>query len=73
MYAIEDEINTEFKEKLNDLKSKGITLSFTQWLEGTKPEFVQHAGIMLVYLVGAFSCIYRGLTIGELTAFVSSM
>lgn len=73
MYAIEDEINTEFKEKLNDLKSKGITLSFTQWLESTKPEFVQHAGIALVYLVGAFSCIYRGLSIGELTAFVSSM
>ena len=73
MYAIEDEINTEFKEKLNDLKSKGITLSFTQWLENTKPEFVQHAGIAIVYLVGAFSCIYRGLSIGELTAFVSSM
>ncbi|MDD6564762.1 MAG: ABC transporter ATP-binding protein [Clostridiales bacterium] len=73
MYAIEDEINTSFKERLSDLKTKGITLSFTQWLESTKPEFVQHAGIMLVYLVGAFSCIYRGLTIGELTAFVSSM
>lgn len=73
MYAIEDEINSTFENRLEDLKKKGIKLSFTQWLESTKPEFIQHTGIMLVYLVGAFSCIYRGLTIGELTAFVSSM
>ena len=73
MYAIEDEINVNFENRLEDLKTKGIKLSFTQWLESTKPEFIQHTGIMMVYLVGAFSCIYRGLTVGELTAFVSSM
>ncbi len=73
LYAIEDKVNNELETKLSDLKIKGINLSFTQWLESTKPEFIQQTGIMFVYLVGAFSCIYRGLTLGELTAFVSSM
>lgn len=73
MYAIEDEVIMSFEERLSDLKAKGIKLSFTQWIESAKPEFIQHTGVMLVYLVGAFSCIYRGLTIGELTAFVASM
>lgn len=73
IYAIEDEIDTSIEGKLGDLKSKGIKLSFTQWFEGTKSEFIQETGIALIYLVGAFSCIYRGLTIGELTAFVTSM
>ncbi len=73
MYAIEDEINTTFEEQLKDLRLKGIKVSFTQWLESAKPELTQHIGIMLVYLIGAFSCIYRDLTIGELSAFVASM
>lgn len=73
LYAIENEVNTSFESRLKDLKNKGIKLSFSQWIEIAKPEFIQYAGIALVYLVGAFSCIYRDLTVGELTAFVSSM
>lgn len=73
LYAIENEVNTSFESRLKDLKNKGIKLSFSQWVELAKPEFIQHAGVALVYLVGAFSCIYRDLTVGELTAFVSSM
>lgn len=73
MYAIESEINTSVESKLDDLKNKGVKLSFTKWLEGIKPELVQEAGIVLVYFVGAYSCIHRGLTVGELTAFITSM
>lgn len=73
LYAIENEVNTTFEGRLKDLQKKGIKLSFSTWLELAKPEFIQYAGIALVYLVGAFSCIYRGMTVGELTAFVSSM
>ena len=73
MYAIEDEIHNNFEGHILNLRNKGIQLTFTQWVENAKPEFTQHAGIAVIYLVGAFSCVYRGLSIGELTAFISSM
>ncbi|MBE5040896.1 ABC transporter ATP-binding protein [Ructibacterium gallinarum] len=73
MYAIEDDIYTNFEKYMSTLKNKGVSLSFTQWVENAKPEFTQNFGTALIYFVGAFSCIYRGLTVGELVAFVSSM
>lgn len=73
MYAIEDNIHANFEKYIDTLKNKGITLSFTQWKEAAKPEFTQDFGKALVYFVGTFSCIYRGLTAGELVAFVTSM
>ena len=73
MYAIEDNIYGNFEQHMGSLKDKGVKLSFTQWLENAKPEFTQELTTVLIYFVGAFACIYRGLTIGELTAFVSSM
>lgn len=73
MYAIEDDIQQNFDKYINTLKNKGISLNYTQWKEAAKPEYTQDVGTALIYLVGAFSCIYRGLTAGELVAFVSSM
>lgn len=73
MYAIEDNVHENFEKYVSALKSKGIKLSFNQWLEGVKPEFTQNIGTAIVYLAGAFSCIYRGLTVGELVAFIGSM
>ncbi len=73
MYAVEHEIHTNFDKYLSELKNKGIRLSFTQWIECAKPEMIQHIGVAMIYFVGGISCIYRGLSIGELTAFVSSM
>jgi ABC-type multidrug transport system fused ATPase/permease subunit len=73
MYAIEDNINLNFEKYMETLKKKGISLSFTNWVEAAKPEFMQHVGVVMIYVVGAFSCIYRGLTVGELIAFVNSM
>lgn len=73
MYAIEDKIHNDFEGRIRDLRNKGIKLTFTQWIESAKPEFTQHSGVAAIYLVGAFSCIYRGMSIGELTAFISSM
>ncbi|MBP3360627.1 MAG: ABC transporter ATP-binding protein [Clostridia bacterium] len=73
MYAIEDDIFMSFKNHIEALKTKGINLSFTQWIENAKPEFTQNVGTTLIYLIGAFSCIYRGLTVGQLVAFTGSM
>ncbi|MDD6735056.1 MAG: ABC transporter ATP-binding protein [Clostridiales bacterium] len=73
MYAIEDNIHANFEKYIDTLKNKGVSLSFTQWKESAKPEFTQYFGTALIYIVGAYSCIYRGLTAGELVAFVTSM
>ncbi len=73
MYAVEERVHHKFENYLQELKSKGVKLAFAQWVEIAKPEFVQNTGIALVYLVGGYSCIYRGLSLGELTAFINSM
>lgn len=73
MYAIEEQVDHKFKSYIDLLRSKGENLAFSQWVANAKPELTQHIGTAVIYLVGAFSCIYRGLTVGELTAFVSGM
>lgn len=73
MYAIEEQVDDKFKTYIDSLREKGESLSFNQWVANAKPELTQHIGTAVVYFVGAFSCIYRGLTVGELTAFVSGM
>lgn len=73
MYAIEDDIFANFEDSLGKLKKSGVHLSFKQWIENAKPEFTQNVGTAAIYLVGAFSCIYRGMTVGELSAFIGSM
>lgn len=73
MYAIEDDIYANFEDSLGKLKKSGVQLSFKQWVENAKPEMTQNVGTAAIYLVGAFSCIYRGMTVGELSAFIGSM
>ncbi len=72
-YAIEDNTYKGFSALNEEMKKKAIKLSFSQWVENAKPEFTQYVGTAVVYFVGALSCIYRGLSTGELFAFVSSM
>lgn len=73
MYAIEDNIYENFEDMLEALKKRGVQLSFKQWTENAKPEFTQNVGTAVIYLIGAVSCVYRGMTIGELSAFIGSM
>ena len=73
MYAIEDDINLKFEDYITKMKDKGIKLSFTQYIENAKPDMFQRIGTACIYFVGAVSCIYRGLTAGQLVAFVVSM
>lgn len=73
MYAIEEQVDHKFKSYIDLLRSKGENLAFSQWVANAKPELTQYIGTAVIYSVGAFSCIYRGLTVGELTAFVSGM
>lgn len=73
MYSIENKVYENFTQQVDTLREKGITLSFRMYLENIKPELAQYGGTILVYLVGAFSCIYRGLSTGTLFAFIGSM
>lgn len=73
MYSIEDSTQTKFYSYLKTMRDKGMEYTFSVNRENIKPEFAHYLGTAVVYLVGAFSCIYRGLTVGVLYAFLSSM
>lgn len=73
MYSIENKVYEDFTQRVDLLREKGIHLSFRTYLENVKPELAQYVGTALVYLVGALSCIYRGLSTGTLFAFIGSM
>ena len=73
MYAIEDNVYDKFSEHIGELRNKGVKLTFSQWLSGARAEVAQYTCTTFVYIIGAFSCIYRELTVGELVAFVNCM
>ena len=73
MYSVEDDTDRNVREKLDVVKNKSMRVTFLQSVESLKPEFVQYCGTAVVYLVGAAACIYRGVSIGVLYAFLSSM
>lgn len=73
MYAIEDDISLNFERYIHRLKEKGVKLSFSQWVGSAKGEFAQFTCNAIIYVVGAYSCIYRELTMGELIAFINCM
>ena len=73
MYSIENNTIHKFKKYTNEIKTKGVHMATSIWLEHAKPEYVQYFGTGCIYAVGAILCIYRGLSTGVLFAFVSSM
>lgn len=73
IYSIENEMFKTFKKFISDMYDKGLRARLGQNMANQNSEFINHAGIALIYLVGAFSCIYRGLSVGTLYAFLSSV
>lgn len=73
IYSIESDTFKTFQHFINEMYKKGVSATFTQAMESFKPELVQYIGTAVVYIVGAFSCIYRGMSVGTLYAFLSSM
>ncbi len=73
MYSIEENVENQFLTHLKDMRTKGVAYTFSVSREGLKPELANYIGTAIVYFVGAFSCLYRGLTVGTLYAFLSSM
>lgn len=73
IYSIEDNTYKIFQSFITNMYEKGIKANLSQVMENFKPEFVQYVGTAVVYLVGAISCVYRGMSVGTLYAFLSSM
>lgn len=73
IYSIEDNTFKVFQSFITNMYEKGIKANIAQAMENFKPEFVQYVGTAVVYLVGAISCVYRGMSVGTLYAFLSSM
>lgn len=72
MYAIEDNVISGFTEHIGELKEKGARLNYAKWKGSAVGEFSQYVITACIYLAGAYSCVYRDLTIGELVAFITS-
>ncbi len=72
-YAIEDSTMSTFDARLVDMRDKGVRQTFTISYENMKPELVRFIGTALVYFAGAYSCIFRGMSVGTLYAFLSCM
>lgn len=73
LYSVEADTFKTFQHFINEMYKKGVKASVAQVFEGFKPELIQYFGTAVVYIVGAFSCIYRGMSVGTLYAFLSSM
>ena len=74
MYSIEQNTISRFQFFIDNLRNRGVKYTMSVTLEHMKPEFTQYVGIAVVYGVGAFLCLYEGsLSVGQLTAFLSSM
>ncbi len=73
IYSIEDNVFTKFKDYVATIRNEGVRLTYSQYVASVKPELTSFTGTALIYFVGAFSCIYRGVSTGVLFAFISSM
>lgn len=73
LYSIEENTLGTFRDFIGKMYAKGVKATIKQVSESQKPEFVQYVGTAICYFVGAFSCIYRGVSVGVLYAFLSSM
>lgn len=73
LYSIEENTFDQMHARLETMFHKSIRASILQHRKSTTPEMIQYLGTAVVYFVGAASCIYRGVSVGVLYAFLSSM
>ncbi len=73
IYSVEGDTISKFQNYTRSIREKAVGMSTSIWFEHAKPEFVHYLGIALIYFLGAFLCIYRGLSTGVLFAFINSM
>ena len=73
LYSIEQNQLKTFNEFITSMYQKGLKANYKDYIAKMWPELVNFVGTAVVYLVGAVACIHRGMSIGILYAFLSSM
>lgn len=73
LYSVEDDVFKTFSSYVSMIKNEGVKLLYSQYFQAVKPELANFTGTAIIYFVGAFSCIYRGVSTGVFFAFLSSM
>lgn len=73
IHAIEDKVSQSFEVQIDRMREQSAAMTLRQNLEYLKPELVLYSGNAVMYVAGAYSCVYRSLTVGEFFAFISSV
>ena len=71
IHAVEDNTSQVFINQITTIRDSGQTLGWKQWKEIAKPEVVQYIGLGVLYMTGAYSCLYRDMSIGTFMAFIN--
>lgn len=71
MHSAEDRTASLFTHQIETIRFKSQHLSQQQWREGVKAEGIQYLGYALLYAVGAYSCLYRDMSLGRYFAFLN--
>jgi ABC-type multidrug transport system fused ATPase/permease subunit len=72
IYTMEDDIESSFARQTDAIREKGIRVAIQQQIESMKPEGVQYIGEAVIFVAGAWFCIYRNMQVGTFTAFIAS-
>jgi ABC-type multidrug transport system fused ATPase/permease subunit len=73
IHSVEDETNTLFETRIGQIRDNGAALQYRQWIENAKPEFLNYFVLAAIYGFGAWSCLYRGMSVGTFLAFTISL
>ena len=73
IHSVETTAFANFRKFIKNVYEKGVWAAVAQTNEGFKPEMVEYLGIAAVTLIGGIFCVYRGLSVGTLYAFLTSM
>ena len=73
MYSVEENIYKTFTDYASTIREEGAKLNYARYAANIKPEMMTFIGTAVIYFIGAFSCIYRGVSTGTLFAFITSM
>ncbi len=69
IYAMEQNVSGSFAYQITHMRDKGIALGRRQKFESVKPELLNYIGMVIIYMIGGYMCIYRGMSIGTLVTF----
>lgn len=73
VHTMEENVNFSFENHIDRIRQKGVVQTLQSQAESMKGEAVQYIGMVLIYIVGAYQCIYKEMELGTFFAFVTSI